>query len=227
MVPIVEYRKVVLRLPNGQVLSDLDFTVQRGELCLIIGENGSGKTSLLRSMYFELPIVGGTARILDADILALSAKDTIALRRRMGLVFEYPELFEDKTVYTNCATVLRAVGWKDHPRIEERVHRVLRDLRLADKSRWIVADLSAGEKQRLTMARALVHQPELLIADTPFACFDRFWEHHILQYLAELCQKKQMSAVLTTRQANLAELFDGKKYLLSAGALLPYGRGEG
>ncbi len=227
MIPIVEYRKVALSLPNGQMLKDIDFALYRGEMCLIIGENGSGKSSLLRSLYVDLPITGGRARVFEVDLQGISAKEAIALRRQMGIVFEYPELFEDKTVFTNCATVLRAFGWKDPVQIEERVRSVLRDFQLVDKSHSLAAELSAGEQRRLAIARALVHRPQLLIADTPFAYLDRFWRHRILQYLTELCRRDKMSAVLSTRDANLADIFEGKKYLLKADSLLPYEQAEG
>ncbi len=227
MVPIVEYRKVALSLPNGQVLKDIDFVLYRGELCLIIGENSSGKTSFLRSLYVDIPIKSGTARVLQANIHDISAKEALTLRRQMGLVFEHPELFEDKTVFTNCATVLRAFGWKDHTQIEERVRSVLRDFHLVDKSHALAAELSAGEQRRLAIARALVHQPQLLIADTPFTYLDRFWRHRILQHLTELCRRNQMATVISTRDANLADIFEGKKYLLKADSLLPYEQAEG
>ena len=148
------------------VLKDVNFHVEEGEFVYIIGRVGSGKSSLLRTLYFELDMdEAEEAMVFDYDLLSLRQKDIPSLRRQMGVVFQDFQLLGDRTVYKNLQFVLKATGWKKKEEIDQRIDEVLSDVGLQDKAGKMPHELSGGEQQRVAIARAILNKPRLIIAD--------------------------------------------------------------
>ena len=163
---VIQYEDVALSF-DKTVLKNVNLEILKGEFVYLIGKTGSGKSSLLRSIYADVPIDEGAARVCGFDLNKLKKSQIPLLRRKLGIVFQDFQLLKDRSVYDNLAFVLKATGWKDKKAMRERILQALDDVGLLTKTDEQACDLSEGEMQRVAIARAIVNQPELILADEP------------------------------------------------------------
>ena len=175
MTKIVDYRNVEILRNELVVLKNVTFSLEQGEFVYLIGKVGSGKSSLLKSMYAEIPIAEGEARIMDFDLPGIKKKQIPMLRRSIGIVFQDFQLLTDRSVYDNLKFVLQATGWKNKQEIDERIEESLQQVGMATKSYKMPHQLSGGEQQRIVIARALLNHPQVILADEPTGNLDPEW----------------------------------------------------
>ena len=168
------------------VLSDLDFHIEKGEFVYLIGRTGSGKSSLLKTLYSDLPLRVGAAEVAGYNLSNIKHKDVPFLRRNIGIIFQDFELFYDRSVADNLTFVMRATGWKDAAKMKTRIAEVLMRVGLGAISSKMPHQLSGGEQQRVVIARALVNEPKILIADEPTGNLDPDVSEGILKLFEEI-----------------------------------------
>mgnify|MGYP004629919361 FL=1 len=175
------------------ILNKASFTLRQGEFVYIIGKVGSGKSTLLKSIYCEIPVKEGNALVLDYDLCKIKRKEIPYLRRKLGIVFQDFQLLTDRSVYKNLEFVLKAIGWKKSD-MQTRIEEVLRQVGMETKGYKMPHELSGGEQQRIAIARALLNNPSLILADEPTGNLDPETGSQIVQLLHDICQ--QGTAVL-------------------------------
>ena len=206
---VVDYRNVEILRKELVVLKHVDFSLEEGEFVYLIGKVGSGKSSLLKSMYAEIPVFTGDARVMDIDLVGIKRKQIPLLRRQIGIVFQDFQLLTDRNVYDNLKFVLDATGWTDRDAKDTRIEEVLRQVGMATKSYKMPHELSGGEQQRIVIARALLIIPKLILADEPTGNFDPDTGDHIVHHLREIAS--QGTAVLmATHNMQLVEQYPSR-----------------
>ncbi len=206
---IIEYKNVEILRKEHVVLKDVTFSIDKGEFVYLIGKVGSGKSSLLKSMYAEVPISGGEARVFDYDMNTIKRKAVPMLRRRIGIVFQDFQLLTDRSVYSNLEFVLQATGWRDKAARAERIDAVLSRVGMANKSYKMPHELSGGEQQRVVIARALLNEPDLILADEPTGNLDPDTGMQIVEHLHDIAVKGT-TVVMATHNLSLIETIDGR-----------------
>lgn len=207
---IIEYKGVEIHRAEKQVLSDVCFSIGEGEFCYLVGRVGSGKSSLLKSMYAEVPIyTGERADVLEYDLLSLKKKQVPYLRRNIGIVFQDFQLLQDRSVYDNLSFVLRATGWKNRQDMDQRIEDVLIDVGMQNKSYKMPHELSGGEQQRIVIARALLNNPKLILADEPTGNLDPQTGITIVTLLHSLAQNGH-SVLMATHNLQLCDDFPAR-----------------
>ena len=210
---LIDYKKANIYQQDGTtVLRDVDFHVDEGEFIYIIGRVGSGKSSLLKTLYFELDIdEAESAVVLNHNLIGLKRRYVPALRRQMGIIFQDFQLLSDRTVHDNLAFVLKATGWKDQMEIEERIKDVLEDVELRNIGDRFPHELSGGEQQRVAIARAMLNSPKIIIADEPTGNLDSDTAAHIISLLRQITQSGT-AVVMTTHNIPLLDDYPGIVY---------------
>jgi cell division transport system ATP-binding protein len=210
---LIDFKKANIYQQDGTpVLHDVDFHVDEGEFIYIIGRVGSGKSSLLKTLYFELDIDDAeNAVVLNHDLRGLKRKYVPALRRQMGIIFQDFQLLSDRTVHDNLAFVLKATGWKDKQEIEERISDVLEDVELKEYADRFPHELSGGEQQRVAIARAMLNHPKIIIADEPTGNLDKDTAAHIIGLLRQVTHAGT-AVVITTHNIPLLDEYPGIVY---------------
>ena len=170
--PVVRLKDVSIFQDNQTVLSDINFELEKGELAFIIGRTGSGKSSLLKTLYADLPLRLGEISIAGYDLAKIKQKEIPLLRRKLGIIFQDFQLFEDRSVAENLLFVMKATGWKDRAKMKKRLAEVLIQVGLGSVENKMPHQLSGGEQQRVVIARAMINEPLLLIADEPTGNLD-------------------------------------------------------
>lgn len=206
---VIEYHNVELLRKEFMVLKNVDLTVKEGEFTYIIGKVGSGKSSLLKSMYAEIPIESGEASVLDFDLTTIRRKDVPLLRRSLGIVFQDFQLLTDRSVYDNLMFVLKATGWTSQNDIDERIEEVLKEVGMVTKSYKMPHELSGGEQQRIVIARALLNKPKLILADEPTGNLDPATGVQIVRYLHDIAAEGT-AVLMATHNLALVEQFPGR-----------------
>ena len=209
MEKIVDYKGVELHRKELIVLKNVDFTLEEGEFVYLIGKVGSGKSSLLKSMYVETPVAAGEARVLGYDLRDLRRRDIPMLRRKIGIVFQDFQLLTDRSVYENLRFVLDATGWTDRQEIDGRIEEVLTEVGMLTKSYKMPHELSGGEQQRIVIARALLNRPRLILADEPTGNLDPATGEQIVNRLREI-SRKGTAVVMATHNLGLVEEMPGR-----------------
>jgi cell division transport system ATP-binding protein len=185
------------------VLSQVNLDIAPGEFVYLIGRTGSGKSSFLKLLYGELPLLQGTGQVAGFQLNSLKEKEIPFLRRKLGIVFQDFQLLPDRSSRENLVFVLKATGWTDKNQIMERVNEVLGKVGLESKGYKMPHELSGGEQQRLAIARALLNDPEVILADEPTANLDSKTAHHIIDLMLELNKKRQMTFFFCTHDEKL------------------------
>ena len=209
MESIVDYRNVELSRKELIVLKDVSLKISRGEFVYLIGKVGSGKSTLIKSMYCEIPIENGDATVLGYNLHSIRRKDVPMLRRKIGIVFQDFQLLTDRSVYDNLLFVLRATGWRDKREIDERIETVLKKVGMSNKSYKMPHELSGGEQQRIVIARALLNDPLLILADEPTGNLDPETGHQIISLLSSI-SKSGTAILMATHNISLVEEFPGR-----------------
>lgn len=201
------------------ILENVDFQVSEGEFVYIIGHVGSGKSSLLKTLYAELPIKGeGEAKVLEVNLYGIRRKQLPMLRRQLGIVFQDFQLLRDYTVFENIDFVLKATGWKKKQVRYNRVMEVLGEVGLSEKASSYPHQLSGGEQQCVAIARSLINKPQVILADEPTGNLDKESSVRIIQLLKRICEQGT-AVVIVTHNLHLLELFPGVVYLCGEGKI--------
>ncbi len=194
---------------NNLILSDVDIEIRKGEFWYLIGQTGSGKSSLLKTMYGELKLDHGAGKIAGFDLLKLKTKDVPFLRRKLGIVFQDFQLLTDRSVYENLRFVLQATGWKSEAEMKNRIEEVLEMVGLQTKDFKMPFEISGGEQQRVVIARALLNHPELILADEPTGNLDPKVSDDIMMLLHDI-SKKGTAILMATHDYRIIQKFPGK-----------------
>lgn len=193
------------------VLENIEFHVDENEFVYIIGKVGSGKSSLLKTLYGELPLASGSGEILSFDLRKLKRKHIPDLRKQLGIIFQDFQLLADHTVRENLDFVLRATGWKRKAERSQRIDEVLNLVELPEKIDKYPHELSGGEQQRISIARALLNTPRIILADEPTGNLDQETGKKIVSILKQICEQGT-SVIMITHNLNLLQQFPGIVY---------------
>lgn len=208
---LINYQNVEIDQQDLCVLNQVNIQLDKGEFVYLIGKVGSGKTSLLKTIYGELDIAAGEAEVLGYNMRTIKRKHIPELRRKLGIVFQDFQLLTDRTVYDNLEFVLRATGWKNKKEMETRIHEVLEQAGMGNKGYKMPNELSGGEQQRIVIARAILNSPEIILADEPTGNLDAETGRQIVKLLRNI-SKQGSAVVMTTHNLHLLEEFPGKVY---------------
>ncbi len=207
---LVDYKNVTVERAARVVLKNISFQVEEGEFCYLTGRVGSGKSSLLKTMYAEVEIPeGDRAEVLGYDILKIRQKQVPFLRRSMGIVFQDFQLLQDRSAAANLRFVLRATGWKSKSEIEDRIAEVMKAVGMENKAYKMPHELSGGEQQRVVIARALLNSPKLILADEPTGNLDPKTGYQILELLHKL-SAQGTGVVMATHNLQMVEDFPAR-----------------
>lgn len=207
---IVDYKNVEVDRAERMVLHDVTFQMQEGEFCYLVGRVGSGKSSLMKTMYADVPVAGGEkADVLGFDLLTLKKKQIPYLRRAIGIVFQDFQLLQDRSALANLRFVLEATGWKSKPEMEARIEEVLKAVGMENKGYKMPHELSGGEQQRIVIARALLNSPKLILADEPTGNLDPQTGYQIVKLLHGLVEKGT-SVLMATHNLQMVEDFPAR-----------------
>jgi cell division transport system ATP-binding protein len=213
---LIDYKNVDVYHNDGDaVLRGVDFHVEEGEFIYLIGQVGAGKSSLLKTFYVEMDIEkADCANVLGYDLMSIRRKQIPELRRKMGIIFQDLQLLSDRNVYQNLCFVLKATGWKGKKEIRQRVEEVLEQVGMADKKDRMPHELSGGEQQRVSIARALLNSPHLIVADEPIASLDNENADIIIQLLRDI-SLQGTAVILTTHNRTVINKYKGIVYRCS------------
>lgn len=220
MAMLIDYKNVNIYVQGEQlVLKNVNFHIDEGEFIYLIGKVGSGKSSLLKSFYFESDIQEAeTAMVLGNDLLTLKRRHIPALRRQMGIIFQDFQLLGDRTVYKNLRFVLKATGWNKNADIDKRIDNVLDAVGMLDKKDRLPHELSGGEQQRIAIARSILNDPKIIIADEPTGNLDAETANSIIELLREISQKGT-AVVMSTHNIPLLDKYPGIVYRCAEGQI--------
>ena len=203
------------------MLQNINFHIDEGEFAYLIGKVGSGKSSLLKTLYCELDLVEGEtekAEILGRDLKTIRRKEIPALRKELGIIFQDFQLLHDRTVRKNFEFVLKATGWKNKKDREKRIEEVLNEVGMIDKVDKMPHELSGGEQQRVAIARAILNNPKIIIADEPTGNLDPETASNIVSLLKDIT-KQGTAVVMTTHNIPMLDKFPGIVYRCKEGVL--------
>lgn len=215
---LIELKDIDICQEDKTVLKNVEFHVDENEFVYIIGRVGSGKSSLLKTLYGELPASGGTASVLDYDLCKLKQKHIPALRKQLGIVFQDFQLLGDRTVAENLNFVLRATGWKKKAERKKRIEEVLEMVGLPEKADRFPHELSGGEQQRISIARALLNTPRIILADEPTGNLDYETSKKIVALLRNICEQGT-AVVMVSHNLGLLQQFPGIVYRCKEGII--------
>ena len=218
--PIIEYKDAEILRKELVVLKHVNFSLQPGEFVYFIGKVGSGKSSLLKTMYGEVPVAHGDARVFEFNLPTLKQKKVHLLRRKIGIVFQDFQLLYDRSVQQNLLFVLNATGWRDKVSMEERIEKVLNQVGMANKSYKMPHELSGGEQQRIAIARALLNEPDLILADEPTGNLDPETATQIVEMLHKIASEGT-AVIMATHNLIFTNQFPGKVFKCEDKALVP------
>lgn len=218
---LIEYNHVNIYQQDTVILKDVNFGIDKGEFAYIIGKVGSGKSSLLKSLYCELDLYSEDcekAEILGRNLLTLRRKDVPELRRHLGIIFQDFQLLHDRSVYQNLLFVLKATGWKDKAKVEARIDEVLETVGLSDKKNSMPHELSGGEQQRIVVARAMLNHPDIIIADEPTGNLDSETAEYIVRLLKDITLTGT-AVIMSTHNIPMLDKFPGIVYRCHDGSV--------
>ena len=206
---LIKYVDVDICQQEIMVLKSVHLEVHSGEFVYLLGKVGSGKSSLLKSIYHELPINTGMAGVLNYDLHTISNNEIPYLRRKIGIVFQDFQLLTDRTVYENLDFVLRATGWEDKASIEDQIETVLSQVGMSNKANKMPYQLSGGEQQRIVIARALLNSPEIILADEPTGNLDPQTGKELIELLYNI-RLSGTTVLMATHNLSWLEKFPGR-----------------
>lgn len=207
---ILELHNANIYQGESLILQDVNFTVQKGEFVYLVGKTGTGKSSLLKTLYGELPLREGQGSVVGYDLRKLTWKIVPFLRRNMGVIFQDFQLLTDRNVNENLKFVLKAIGWKDEKLMNEKIADVLDKVGLRSKGFKMPYEMSGGEQQRVDIARALLNSPKLILADEPTGNLDPETSDEIMQLLIHIAKDYGTSVVMATHDYIVIQKFPSR-----------------
>ncbi len=216
---IIDLDNVSVFQKNQLVLSEVTLQVERGEFCYLIGRTGSGKSSLMKVLYADLPLVEGKAKVAGFNLHELKDKQIPFLRRKIGIVFQDFQLLNDRSVRENLLFVMHATGWRDKIAMEERLENVMEKVGLHTKGFKMPHQLSGGEQQRVVIARALINDPDIILADEPTGNLDPETSVGIMELMRDI-SKTGRAILMATHDYTLFQKFQGRIFRCDSGRVV-------
>jgi cell division transport system ATP-binding protein len=217
---ILELRKANIYQGNSLILQDVNISVEKGEFVFLVGKTGTGKSSLLKTLYGELPLTEGEGNVVGFDLKQLTWKTVPYLRRTIGIVFQDFQLLTDRNVHDNLEFVLQATGWKDKKLMEEKIQEVLDKVGLKTKGFKYPFELSGGEQQRIDVARALLNSPKLILADEPTGNLDPETSDEIMNLLIQVSKDFGSAVVMATHDYMVINKFPARTIKTEKGKVI-------
>jgi len=214
--PVIELNNATIFQGQNLVLQNVDIQVSSGELVYMVGKTGSGKSSLLKTLYGDIPLIKGDGEVADYDLSKLKRNDIPLFRRKLGIVFQDFNLLSDRNVYQNLFFVLQSTGWTKKTDIDLRINEVLNLVGMSSKGFKMVYELSGGEQQRLVIARAILNKPEIILADEPTGNLDPTVTDDIMLLLKNICDRGT-AILIATHDYRIINKFPGKIYRCEEG----------
>src|SRR3954452_2726933 len=218
--PIVSVRNANIYQSSNLILQDVNFNVNRGEFVFLVGKTGTGKSSLLKTLYGELPLKEGEASVVGFDLKEMNWKKVPFLRRNLGVVFQDFQLLTDRNVHENLRFVMKATGWKDEKLIEEKINDGLDKVGLRSKGFKMPFEMSGGEQQRVDIARALLNSPKLILADEPTGNLDPETSDEIMQLLFRIVKDYGTSIIMATHDYLVIKNYPSRMLTTERGKVL-------
>lgn len=217
---LVSLKDASLYQGNNLILQDVNFEVTKGEFVYLVGKTGTGKSTLLKTLYGELPLKQGTGSVVGFDLNKLDWKKVPYLRRNLGVVFQDFQLLTDRNVHENLRFVLRATGWKDEKLMNEKINDVLDKVGLKSKGFKMPFEMSGGEQQRVDIARALLNSPKLILADEPTGNLDPETSDEIMQLLFQIAKDYGASIIMATHDFIVINRYPSRMFKTEMGRVI-------
>ena len=215
---IIVFDKVCLKISNTKILNNLNFSISQGDFTYLIGKTGSGKSSIIRSIYCDIPIESGKSIIDGKDISEIKKSQIPFLRRKIGIVFQDFKLLSDRSIFRNLEFVLKATDWKDKQKINERIDEVLNEVGMINLKDRMPYQLSGGEQQRISIARAILNKPNLILADEPTGNLDPGTSKEIMNLLIKI-NNQGSTILMATHDYDMISKFPKRTLRLEDGKL--------
>lgn len=207
---IIQLSNAKIAQKSFTVLNNVDLHIKKGKFCYLIGKTGSGKSSLLKTLYGHIPLAGGVGQIAGFDLAGLRPSDIPNLRRKLGIVFQDFQLLSDRTVEKNLMFVLEATGWNNKTQMDDRINEVLGSVGMKSKKHKMPHELSGGEQQRVAIARALLNHPQLILADEPTGNLDPETSNEIMSLLKRVALENEAAVIMATHDYHMIQNFPGE-----------------
>ena len=215
---IIVFDKVSLKISKTNILNNLNFSISQGDFTYLIGKTGSGKSSIIRSIYCDIPIESGKSIIDGKDISKIKKNQIPFLRRKIGIIFQDFKLLSDRSIYRNLEFVLKATDWKDKQKINERIDQVLDEVGMINLKNRMPYQLSGGEQQRISIARAILNKPNLILADEPTGNLDPGTSKEIMNLLIKI-NNQGSTILMATHDYDMISNFPKRTLRLEDGKL--------
>jgi len=223
---VVSIRNAKIYQGSSLILEDVNFSVNKGEFVYLVGKTGTGKSSLLKTLYGELPLTEGSASVVGFNLRDMDWKKVPFLRRNLGVVFQDFQLLTDRNVHENLRFVLKATGWQDERLIEEKINDVLDKVGLKSKGFKMPFEMSGGEQQRVDIARALLNSPKLILADEPTGNLDPETSDEIMQLLIQIARDYGTAVIMATHDFIVINRYPSRILKTEKGRVLDSAAGE-
>ncbi len=217
---VVQLENVNIYQSGNLILQDVNFEVQKGEFVYLVGKTGTGKSSLLKTLYGEITLTEGQGKVVGFDLKEMDWKKLPFLRRNLGIVFQDFQLLTDRNVHENLRFVLKATGWQDEQLINQKINDVLAKVGLQNKGFKMTFEMSGGEQQRVDIARALLNSPKLILADEPTGSLDPETSDEIMQILFQIAKEDGTAIVMATHDFMVVNKFPSRTLSTEGGRLV-------
>lgn len=217
---IIHLRNADIGYSSNTILTELNFNLAHAEFAYLVGETGAGKTSFLKTLYAALPLIHGEGRVCDMDLRYLKEEEIPDLRRKIGMIFQDFVLFEDWTVYDNLDFILKATEWKNKDERHDRIKTCLEKVKLVGKESDLVYTLSGGQKQKLAIARAILNNAQLIIADEPTGNLDPKTSDEVLYLLQQISAELKAAILVATHDTRILQKFAARVFSCEGGGII-------